>query len=46
MEEAAFPTLAEKRGAFVRLFGKMERLIGRENSLRVLTRRQLYVRRR
>jgi hypothetical protein len=37
MEDAAFPTLAEKRGAFVRLFGKMERLIGRENALRVFS---------
>jgi hypothetical protein len=37
MEEAAFPTLAEKKGAFVRLFGKISRIVGRENALRVLT---------
>ena len=37
MEEAAFPTLAEKKGAFVRLFAKVTRLVGRENALRVFT---------
>jgi hypothetical protein len=37
MEEAAFPTLAEKRGAFIRLFRKIERLVGRENALHVFT---------
>ena len=35
MEEAAFPTLAEKRGAFVRLFAKVARLVGSENARRV-----------
>jgi hypothetical protein len=37
MEQAAFPTLAEKKGAFVRLFGKVSRLVGRANALRVFT---------
>ena len=37
MEEAAFPTLAEKKGAFVRLFGKIARIVGRENALLVFT---------
>jgi hypothetical protein len=37
MEEAAFPTLAEKKGAFVRLFQKIARMVGRENALRVLS---------
>jgi hypothetical protein len=37
MEDAAFPTLAEKRGAFVRLFDKVKRLVGQENALRVFT---------
>ena len=37
MEEAAFPTLADKKAAFVRLFAKMERIIGRDNAMRVFT---------
>jgi len=37
MEEAAFPTLAEKRGAFVRLFRKVSRLVGPKNAMRVFT---------
>jgi len=37
MEHAAFPTLADKTGAFVRLFAKMERVVGRENAMRVFT---------
>lgn len=37
MEHAAFPTLAEKKGAFVRLFSKMERIVGHDNAMRVLT---------
>ena len=37
MEHAAFPTLAEKKGAFVRLFSKMERIVGHENAMRVFT---------
>jgi hypothetical protein len=37
MEEAAFPTLAEKKSAFVRLFQKVTRIIGRENALRVFS---------
>jgi hypothetical protein len=37
MEDAAFPTLAEKRGAFVRLFEKVKRIVGQENALRVFT---------
>ncbi len=37
MEQAAFPTLAEKREAFVRLFSKVTRLVGRESALRVFS---------
>ncbi len=37
MEHAAFPTLAEKKGAFVRLFSKMERIVGHDNAMRVFT---------
>jgi hypothetical protein len=37
MEDAAYPTLADKKAAFVALFSKMERIVGRENALRVFT---------
>lgn len=37
MEDAAFPTLAEKKAAFVRLFAKMERILGRAAAMRVFT---------
>ena len=37
MEAAAFPTLAEKKSAFVRLFAKMERFLGRAAAMRVFT---------
>jgi hypothetical protein len=37
MEHAAFPTLAEKKAAFVRLFSKMERIVGHDNAVRVFT---------
>ena len=37
MEQAAFPSLAEKKGAFVRLFQKVSRIVGRENALRVFS---------
>lgn len=37
MEAAAFPTLTERKDAFVRLFAKMERLVGRENAMHVFT---------
>lgn len=37
MEAAAFPTLAEKRGAFVRLFEKVSGIVGKENALCVFT---------
>jgi hypothetical protein len=37
MEHAAFPTLAEKKGAFVRLFSKMARIIGHDNAVKVFT---------
>jgi len=37
MEAAAFPTLAAKKEAFVRVFGKVTRIIGRENAMRVFT---------
>lgn len=37
MENAAFPTLKDKKGAFARLFAKLERMIGKEDAMRVLT---------
>lgn len=37
MEQAAFPTLAEKKGAFVRLFQKVSRVVGHDNALRVFS---------
>lgn len=37
IEEAAFPTLADKKDAFVRLFAKVSRLVGRDNALRVFS---------
>ena len=37
MEAAAFPTLAAKKEAFVRVFGKVTRIVGRENAMRVFT---------
>ncbi len=37
MEEAAYPTLAEKKGAFAAMFAKMTRVVGRENAMRVFT---------
>jgi hypothetical protein len=37
MEQAAFPTLADKKGAFIRLFQKVSRIVGRENALRVFS---------
>ncbi len=37
MEEAAFPTLAAKKEAFVRIFGKMSRVVGYDNAMRVFT---------
>ena len=37
MEQAAFPTLADKKAAFVRLFAKMERILGRAATMRVFT---------
>lgn len=37
MEQAAFPTLAEKKEAFVRLFQKVSRIVGGENALRVFS---------
>ena len=37
MEAAAFPTLGSKRDAFVRLFAKVERMLGRDNAMRVFT---------
>jgi hypothetical protein len=35
IEAAAFPTLADKKDAFARLFAKVTRLVGRDNALRV-----------
>ncbi len=37
MEAAAFPSLAAKKDAFVRLFGKMSGIIGEANAMRVFT---------
>jgi hypothetical protein len=37
MEAAAFPTLAARKEAFVRLFGKMERIVGHDNAMEVFT---------
>jgi hypothetical protein len=37
MEDAAYPTLADKKGAFSRLFAKMTRIVGHENALRVFS---------
>jgi hypothetical protein len=37
MEDAAFPTLAAKKDAFVRIFGKMSRVVGEANAMRVFT---------
>ncbi len=37
IEQAAFPTLADKKDAFVRLFAKVTRLVGRDNALRVFS---------
>ncbi|HYM14217.1 MAG TPA: acyl-ACP desaturase [Dehalococcoidia bacterium] len=37
MEHAAFPTLADKKGAFVRLFSKVERMVGHEHALAIFT---------
>ncbi|MEX0750384.1 MAG: acyl-ACP desaturase [Dehalococcoidia bacterium] len=37
MENAAFPTVSAKRGAFARLFAKLERMVGRDRAMEVLT---------
>jgi hypothetical protein len=37
MEQAAFPTLADKKDAFVRIFAKMGRVVGEDNAMRVFT---------
>ena len=37
IETAAFPTLADKKNAFSRLFAKVTRLVGRDNALRVFS---------
>jgi hypothetical protein len=37
MEQAAFPTLAAKKDAFVRIFSKMSRVIGEDNAMTVFT---------
>ncbi len=37
MEQAAFPTLADKKAAFARLFAKLTRIIGEPNAMRVFT---------
>ena len=33
----AFPTLAAKKEAFVRIFAKMSRIVGHDNAMRVFT---------
>ncbi|HEY8171968.1 MAG TPA: acyl-ACP desaturase [Dehalococcoidia bacterium] len=37
MEQAAYPTLAAKKGAFRRLFAKMTRIVGHDNAMTVFT---------
>jgi hypothetical protein len=37
MEQAAYPTMASKKRAFVRLFDKVERIVGKDNAMRVFT---------
>lgn len=37
MEAAAFPTLGERKDAFVRLFSKVERIVGRDNAMLIFT---------
>jgi hypothetical protein len=37
MEAAAFPTIGERKQAFVRLFNKMARVIGHDNAMTVFT---------
>ena len=37
MEAAAFPTMADRTAAFVRIFNKMARVIGKDNAMRVFT---------
>ena len=37
MEEAAYPTLAEKKAAFAGLYAKMTRIVGAANAMRVFT---------
>jgi hypothetical protein len=36
MEQAAFPTLSQRRSAFKRLFSKLERMVGHDCAMRVL----------
>jgi hypothetical protein len=37
MEAAAFPKVADRTDAFVRLFAKMERIVGHDNAMQVFT---------
>jgi hypothetical protein len=37
MEAAAFPRIADRTDAFVRLFAKMERIVGHDNAMHVFT---------
>jgi hypothetical protein len=37
MEAAAFPRVADRTDAFVRLFAKMERIVGHDNAMHVFT---------
>lgn len=37
MEAAAFPTLAERKEAFTRVFAKVERMVGYDNAMQVFT---------
>ncbi len=36
MEQAAFPTMSSRKSAFARLFAKLERMVGRDDAMRVL----------
>ena len=37
MEQAAFPTLSARKSAFTRLFGKLKRMVGHDDAMRVLS---------
>jgi hypothetical protein len=37
MEAAAFPKISDRTDAFVRVFSKMERIVGKDNAMEVFT---------